>query len=405
MRSNTFVKPSSPLYIVLFTVFLDLLGFGILIPLLPYVALEYNASESQVGYLMASYSIAQFLFAPLWGRLSDRFGRRPILLISIAGAATGYLIFALSTTLTGLFISRIMAGVAAANISTASAVVADIMPPEKRTSGMGMIGAAIGMGFVFGPGLAGLLVGEDNFTLPFLAAAGLSSINFIIALFFLPETLNKAEPASRARRVSRNTLSSALSHPIIVCLLSISLLYYISFSCMESTFALFVLEQYGIGPRHNAYLLLLVGVIMVIVQGGIVGRLARLIGDQTVLVLGIIGLLGGLQLIGISSDFPVFMAGLVMLSVSAGFAGPSMTSLLSQRSAQSIQGGVLGLNQSMASLGRILGPLMGPYLFEFSGPRVPFYAAAALVGVALLILLPAVFYSTQTARPQPETSE
>lgn len=379
------------LSVILFTVFLDLLGFGILIPLLPYVALDFDATGAQVGFLMASYSIMQFLFAPIWGRLSDRVGRRPIILISLVGAMIGYLIFAYAESLTWLFVSRVLSGMAAANISTANAAVADLMPREKRTAGMGMVGAAIGAGFVFGPGLAGLLVGDGDYRLPFLAAAGLSALNLILAYFFLPETLNRAGVSEPSRRFNLQALSSALRIQYIPQLLGVSFLYFVAFAAMESTFALFLHHEFHASARLNAYLLLMVGIIMVVVQGGIVGRLARRWGDRPLLAMGIIGLMGGLVGISQSTTLSLFIIAIALLAVSAGLAGPALTSLISLSAPTGSQGGMLGLHQSMASLGRILGPLLGTQVFERIGPRAPFMCGAVLILLALVVLAPMLF--------------
>ncbi|MBI1387384.1 MAG: MFS transporter [bacterium] len=377
----------SVLPVVFFTVFLDLLGFGILIPLLPYVAVDYGASPFMVGLLMTSYSLAQFLFAPLWGAISDRAGRRPIILLSLAGSTAGYLIFAYSHTLTGLFISRILSGVAAANISTANAIIADVMPPEKRTKGMGMVGAAIGLGFVFGPAMAGVFVGEHNYTLPFLIAAGLSGLDFCMAAFMLPETKRADVESPVRKRYSWGLISSALGMRCVPTLLLTSLLYYIAFSAMESTFALFVLDQFGWNARTNGLVLFGVGLVMTFIQGGMVGRVSKRLGDFNVLTMGVFGVFAGLMLISESQTPTMFLTSVFIMSVSAGFASPALVSLISQFSAQEVQGGMLGLNQSMASMGRILGPLLGTALFGAAGAHSPFAAGATLVGISAALVL------------------
>lgn len=382
------MKQRRTLTLVFFTVFLDLLGFGILIPLLPYVAVDYGAAPFELGLLMASYSLAQFIFAPVWGRLSDKVGRRPIMIISLIGSTVGYLIFAYADTMTGLFVSRILSGAAAANISTAHAIVADIMPADKRTKGMGMVGAAIGLGFVFGPALAGVFVGEHNYTLPFLVAAGLSGLDLILVAAFLPETLPENGPTASRRRYSLDLLREALKARSVPSLLMVSLLYYTAFSAMESTFALFVLSEFGWEARTNGLLLFGVGLIIAFVQGGLVGRASKAMGDINVLMIGVFGLIAGLALIGASTVPPMFLSAVALMSVAAGFASPAMTSLISQHSAREFQGGIMGLNQSMASMGRILGPLAGTYCFEALGPHSPFAVSAAMMAIAFFVLAP-----------------
>ncbi len=380
------------LFLVFFTVFLDLLGFGILIPLLPFVATDYGASSFEVGMLMAVYSLAQFIFAPIWGRLSDHIGRRPIMVLSLAGSVVGYLMFAYSTTLIWLFISRILSGVASANISTANAIVADVMPPEKRTKGMGLVGAAIGLGFVFGPALAGLFVGQDDYTLPFLIAAGLSALDLVLVIFLLPETrkVTGADVPGR-RRFSIKLLRDAMQAPFIPSLLIISLFYYTAFSAMESTFALFVFSEFGWSARVNGLVLFCVGLVLAFVQGGLVGRVAKWLGDFTVLAYGLGGLTAGLFLMCLSYSPTLFLAAVFILAVAAGFATPSMTSLISQLSSDDFQGGMLGLHQSMASMGRILGPLVGTWAFDALGHHSPFAISAGIVLAAFLLMAPMRF--------------
>ncbi|MDP8244768.1 MAG: MFS transporter [Candidatus Hinthialibacter antarcticus] len=399
------------LFLVFFTVFLDLLGFGILIPLLPYVAVDYGATSFEVGLLMAIYSLAQFIFSPIWGRLSDRIGRRPIMILSLVGSVVGYLMFAFSHTLAWLFVSRLLSGIAAANISTANAIVADVMPPEKRTKGMGLVGAAIGLGFVFGPALAGLFVGKDDYMLPFLIAAGLSALDLVLVIFFLPETrkVTGADVPGR-RRFSIKLLRDAMQAPFIPSLLIISLCYYTAFSAMESTFALFVFSEYGWSARTNGLVLFCVGLVLAFVQGGLVGRVAKWLGDFNVLTYGLAGLTVGLFLMCLSYSPTLFLPAVFILSVSAGFATPSMTSLISQLSADDFQGGMLGMQQSMASMGRIIGPLLGTFAFGALGHHSPFAISAVIVLAAFLLMLPMRFRgATALVRPanlaQPEEAE
>ncbi len=379
------MQQRSLILLVFFTVFMDLLGFGILIPILPYIALDYQATPLQIGMLMAVYSMMQFLFSPIWGRLSDIVGRRPILILSLFGSTAGYIIFALSTSMTGLFISRILAGIAAANISTAQAVMADLLPIEKRTMGMGIVGAAIGMGFALGPGIGAIAVSEHNYTFPILLAALLSGIDLVLVLILLPETYkwqNSAHPARR--KFSLQILREAAKSSHILILLGISLLYYIAFAAMESTYALFGEANYSMKAWQNGAVLMCAGLIMAIVQGGILSRVTNRFGETPVFLCGAAGVLVGLFCIGASSTFYGFVGSTMLLAVSAGFVTPIISSLLSQLSGPNVQGGILGLNQSMASLGRILGPLSGTMLFE-EGHRYPFYLGAVLVFVLWIL--------------------
>jgi MFS transporter, DHA1 family, tetracycline resistance protein len=399
------MRKLSPLLIVFFTVFLDLLGFGILIPLLPYVGKAYHATDIQVGLLMASYSAAQFLFAPIWGRLSDWVGRRPIMLISLIGSTTGYLLFAFAHSLTMLFIARTLAGCAAANISTAQAIVADSLPPEQRTKGMGMVGAAIGLGFVLGPALAGILVSNQNYSLPFTVAAILSGLDFVLAFFLLPETYHfRADRSLEERRFSLRRLYEALHVEYIPRLLGISLLYYIAFSAMESTFALYGSKMFGMTERQNSAIMLLVGVLMVLIQGGAIRPATKRFGDRRLLVFGVCGVAAGLALMGLSNSISLLTLSVLIMAGASGFVAPSLTSLVSQFSADEVQGGILGLNQSMSSLGRIFGPLVGTTLFELVSPRSPFFACAVLLLAAFTAILPIKITCAVGESLQPETT-
>ncbi len=387
----------SPLFIVFFTVFLDLLGFGILIPLLPFVVLHFEATAVEGAFLMALYSICQFIFAPLWGRLSDRIGRRPIILISLVGSTLGYVLFGLANSLFLLFVSRIVSGIAAANISTAQAIVGDCLPPEKRTKGMGIVGAAIGLGFTIGPGLAGIVGLEHGYGLPFFIAAALSATDLVLAWFLLPETyhLRQEKQVSR-RRFSFDLLRQAVKVPYIPRLLFVSLCYYTAFSAMEITFGFYIEEVFSLTERHNGYIMFMIGIIIVIVQGGLVGRMARILGDRQVLMLGVVGVLTGLIFIGSVNTVPLLVLSVMLMAFASGFYLPTMTSLISQLSAQEVQGGILGLNQSMASLGRIGGPLLGAYFYETWMPRAPFWVGGILVTLALLTVIPLLFKSPST---------
>ena len=379
-----------------------------MIPLLTYVGKAYNASSIEIGLLMASYSAAQFVFAPMWGRFSDWVGRRPIMLISLIGSTTGYLMFAFAHSLTWLFIARIVAGCAAANISTAQAIVADCMPPEQRTKGMGMVGAAIGLGFVLGPALAGVLVTENSYTLPFIVAAVLSGLDFVLAFFLLPETLHyRRDQHLEERRFSIRRLYEALHVQYIPRLLSISLIYYIAFAAMESTFALYGMTLFGMTAKQNSAILFLVGILMVLVQGGAIRHASKRFGDRNLLVFGVCGVMIGLAFMGLSSTISLLTLSVSVMAIASGFVAPAITSLISQLSSDEVQGGILGLNQSMASLGRIFGPIVGTILFQFASPRAPFIACAVLVFTALLIVLP--LKSSLTTPPvfeaEPETNQ
>lgn len=379
----------SPMFIVFLTVFIDLLGFGIMIPLAPYFAKDFGADGLTFGFLMAVFSLMQFFFSPVWGRLSDRVGRRPIILLSLVASTTGYVIFAMAQSLTWLFVSRIIAGIGAANISTAQAVVADTMPPEKRTFGMAMIGMAIGFGFTFGPAIAGLCLwlNGGDYASVFWLAAGLSGLDFILAYFILPETLSKSgSEVVQEKRFSLSRLKQALSLPVISTLLISSLIFYVAFSIMEVMLGYFGKEALDLSPKGYTAIMFSVGMIMALVQGGLVYRISARIGDLNTLRIGMVGIFCGLFLLGFSPTITWMAVSTSILAAFVGLTTPAMTSLISQYSPSDIQGGMLGLNQSMASLGRILGPVIGGLTYDYIHIRAPFPVGGLMVLIVLVLL-------------------
>lgn len=378
----------SPVLIVFFTVFLDLLGFGILIPLSPFFAKEFGADGLTFGLLMTVYSVMQFIFSPLLGRLSDRVGRRPVMLISLAASTMGYVIFALAQSLTWLFVSRMIAGIGAANISTAQAIIADITPPDKRTRGMAIVGMAIGFGFCFGPGVAFLLLQDNNYAPVFWAAAVLSGLDFIFTYFLLPETRTATgTEAVIEKRFSFSRFRMALSLPIVSTLLISSLVYYTSFSMMEVTLGLFGENAFQLTAHGFSGIMFFVGMVMAFVQGGLVHQVAKRIGDFNTLRFGMMGIVVGLILLSLTPNITWLWCAVGLLGFFAGLSTPALTSLVSQYSPSDMQGGMLGLNQSMASLGRILGPVLGGLCFDYIHIRAPFPVGAVLVFLALIFLM------------------
>lgn len=377
----------SPLAIIFLTVFIDLVGFGIVLPLLPYYAESYGASSLTIGLLSTSYSLMQFLFTPVWGRLSDRFGRRPLILISLAGSSIGFLVFGLARTITGLFIGRMVAGIAGAIIPTTNAYIADVTPPEGRAKGMGLVGAAFGLGFILGPAIGGMLApfGYDK---PVLLASGLAGLNLVFAYFKLPESLTEAARSrAQSRRFDLKSLGNALSHPQIMPLLVIYLVAVFAFSNMEAMFSLLNEHRYGLTARQTGYLFAYIGVLMSLMQGVLVGRLVRRFGERRLVVLGTFTMIFALGSMPFTPNVLVYCLILAFVSFGAGINNPSITALLSKSSDVDEQGGIMGIAQSMASLGRILGPLWGGYAFQAFGVEWPFVTAAMFMGLAFLISL------------------
>lgn len=377
----------SPLAIIFATVFLDLVGFGIILPMLPYYAEGYGASSRTVGLLLASYSAMQFIFTPVWGRLSDRYGRRPLILLSLAGSCVGFLIFGLATNLTLLFVGRMVAGIAGAIIPTTQAYIADVTTPENRAKGMGLIGAAFGLGFVLGPAIGGLLApyGYDK---PSLLASAMAAANLAFASLKLPESLTEeTRRRAESRRFDLATLREALSHPRIGLLLAVFFVATFAFANMEGTFALLNEHRYGLDVRQTGYLFTFIGVLSVIMQGAVVGRLVKRFGEKSLVVVGTFTTALSLGLMPFAPNIPAYCAVIALLAFGTGVNNPSLSSLISRSSDPDKQGGVLGIAQSLSSMGRILGPVCGGYLWDAVGIPSPFLSAAVVMIVAFLLSL------------------
>ena len=386
---------ASPIVVVFVTVFIDLLGFGIVIPLLPFYAERFGATAFTVGMLATSFSLMQFIFAPLWGRLSDRVGRRPIILLGLLGSCLSYLAFGMANTLTALFAARIFAGIAGANIPTAQAVVADLTTPENRAKGMGIIGAAFGLGFIFGPAIGGFL-SRYGYSMPAFFASGLSLLNFAAAWFLLPETL---KPEHRAiERVGRiDALRAALARPHLPLLLVISFLIVAAFSAFEATFALFAERAYGFGASTIGYVFAFVGIILVIVQGALVGRVVKRVGEHHIMPASLAIVAIGLLMIPATRSVAALLAANGIMAVGMGFNNPSLMSLVSRYSAAEDQGGVMGLMQSLSSLARIVGPLWGGFAFDHLGIGMPYVSGAAVMALASALSIHALWRARLTA--------
>jgi len=319
---------------------------------------------------MASYSLMQFVFAPLWGRLSDRWGRRPLLLFSIAMTSVAFLMYALAPTFGWLVASRLFAGAATGNIGIAMAYVADVTRPEDRARGMGLIGAAFGMGFVLGPWMGGELSQAFGLSAPGFAAAALAAINGVVALFVLAEPPNRV----RAERTGRfAALFQELGKPGIRRLIVIYLLVVFAFAGMESTFALLSEHRYGLTAGEVGRVFGLIGVIIAIVQGGLIGPLTRRFGERSLLVAGLASMAVGLIAMPFAPGLAGLLTACVPLAAGNALANPSMSSLLSRSARAEDQGGTLGIGQSASALGRVLGPVTGTFVFDavwFAGPYV-----------------------------------
>jgi MFS transporter, DHA1 family, tetracycline resistance protein len=378
----------TPLAAVFMTVVVDLVGFGIVIPLLPLYASQFGASGLQVGLLMTIYSAAQLVAAPLWGRLSDRVGRRPVLLVSLVGSTVSYAIAALAGSLWLLFLARLLGGISGGNLSAAQAYVADVTTPEERARGMGLLGAAFGIGFVIGPAIGGALVMLGP-SVPFIGAALLCGVNFAWTFFTLPEPPRPAGgPRPPARRgVDWKELLAAIRKPRFLSLLVLSFCATFALANLEATFALSTHKLFGYGNRENAFLFTYIGVMLAITQAVLVGRLVRRLGEPVLIVLGLFVTVGGLFAVPYAHNLWHLLAILGVFSFGSGISTPSISSLISRAAGAHIQGGALGANQSAAALARVVGPACGGFCFDHFGVPAPYLLGATVMIVAWTISL------------------
>ena len=371
--------PAGPRLVLFLTVFIHLVGFGIVIPLLPYYAETYGANGATVGLLVASFSLMQFFFTPLWGRLSDRIGRRPVLLGSLVVTGISYLVFARAESLAVLFASRILAGIAGAAISTAHAYVADTTEPSRRTQGMGLIYAAFGAGFIFGPAIGGAL-SRFGYSVPGYAAAGFAFVAAGLALFLLPESLTpEVRRAAAARHPLRVSPASMFRRPVIGPALLLFYLSTLCFAAMEATFAIYGERKFQLGPQEVGYLMAFVGVVASILQAGVVGALARRFGEGTLVRAGVFVMGVGLVAMGIAPLFSLLVLAMGVVAVGSSLTGPSLAGLVSFAAGSEEQGAVLGVYSSMGSLARAVGPLLGGLAFDHIAHASPMWIGGLVV--------------------------
>lgn len=371
--------------IILFgTLIVVMMGFGMVIPLLGFYVKRFAAGGAALGLLMSSYAITQFFFAPLWGNLSDRFGRKPILAIGILGNALSQLWFGLATQLWMLFAARILAGVlSSATLPTAMAYIGDSTTEEQRGGGMGILGAAMGVGMVIGPGLGGLLA-RDSLSRPFFLAAGLSVLALLLVLIYLPESL---APAKRSRELQRrgsqfSIMSEALNSPIRILLIVTTLMSF-GLTNFESVFSLYALERYAYGPERVGFILMLIGLTSAVVQAALTGLLSRSIGEVNILRVSLLVSALGFIAMTFATSYAWVIATTLFFILGNAMLRPATASLISKRT-PSGQGVSMGLNNAFMSLGRILGPLWAGFTFDL-GIQLPYYSGAVMMVVGLLV--------------------
>jgi MFS transporter, DHA1 family, tetracycline resistance protein len=377
------------------TVFLDLVGFGLVIPFLPAMARDFGASDFTAAALAACYSLMQFVTVPVWGRVSDRVGRRPVLLWSIAASALGMVFLGFAQSLPAVFLARLWSGAATGNIAVAQAYIADVTTPRERAKGMGVIGMGFGLGFMIGPFIGGELgrfhvIGHQG-TLPAFISAGLSIINLVFALRYLPESL---PPESRTRLLGRFSIVDlgALRHigryPGVGLILLIGFNSIFWFAGVQAMFRLFTLDAFQMNIANTGRVLGLIGLISVIVQGGLIGRLTRRFGEIRLLAVALILMAAGfgLQGLSVSLGVSVFVIAASVGTVGTALHMPSVSSYISRRVGPDAQGATLGIMQSSGALARAMGPLLWGVLYDGLGLRIPCYIAAVAIAVFALAI-------------------
>lgn len=384
------------LIIIFMTVFIDLVGFGIIIPMNPYLAGKFGASPLQVGLLMSVYSLFQFIFSPVWGQLSDRYGRRPVILISLLGAALAHTGFAFATTLNGLLLARAFAGLFGGNISAAMAYIADVTAEKDRSKGMGLVGAAFGLGFICGPVIGGVFgqVGQTlgnappfNESFPALVAGGICFLNFLSALKFLPESrrITQTPVASSPRGFRFQRIYAALTKPVLGGLMILVFLNVFAMAHIEASLFLFVQDRFSWTQATASFGFAYIGLIMVFTQGYLIRKIMPKFGERKLLLAGLALSTFAYAVIAGSNEVFMLALGVTALGLGNGLVNPSLNGSISLVSGEDEQGANIGVSQSLSSLARILGPPTGGALYQYQGTWSPFLAAAVFCLGAVMV--------------------
>ncbi len=373
------------LFSIFLVVFIDLLGFSIILPLLPFYAETFGASATVVGLLVAIYAAGQMISAPLLGRLSDRYGRRPFLIISILGGAISFFILGLATNLTMLFIARLVAGLTAGNISVAQAYITDVTDAKNRSRGLGLIGAAFGLGFVIGPALGGLL-SQWGYAVPAFLAAGIATLNLVVVFFWLPESLTEERKneilLQKKPPISINSLLATLRKPIVGPLLHTRVFYGFAFALFQSVFALYGQYRFGLNAQNIGYLLTYVGVLSVITQGVLVGKISDRFPDHKIILFSTAIIGASFFAWAFAPNIIFLLVTLLPIAMAAGILNTIINTALTKAVPPVEFGGILGLSASLESATRVIAPSLGGFLLESLGTSAP----GVLGGVILIWL-------------------
>lgn len=378
------MKNNKSLLTIFLIVFIDLLGFGIILPLLPYIAEKYSAGPFQIGLLTATYSFFQLIAAPILGRLSDRYGRKKLLIISQFGSAVGYLILGLSGSLPILFLSRIIDGITGGNISIAQAYIADVTTKENRARGMGVIGAAFGLGFIFGPAIGGFL-SKFSYSAPAYFATVVSLLTVLSTIFFLKETVDEKEAKKSPKtKLNLKEFQRILSiYPIGILIITFFIINLAS-SIQQGNFALWTEKTFNYGPSENGWLFAYIGILAVFVQLKVLPFLAKKFDEKTILYISLFFMFIGLSLIPLIPSPNFLYVSLFFLPFGYGLSNPTIQALASKNVPKEEYGGTLGFLQSAGSLGRIIGPIIGGVIFQSFGKDNAFYFAGFIILVILI---------------------
>jgi DHA1 family tetracycline resistance protein-like MFS transporter len=372
---------SKPLLVLFITILVNLIGFGIIIPLLPFYATTYGASPVMIGLLFASFSISQLIAAPALGEWSDRWGRRPVLILSLIGTTISFVMLALATNLAMLFLARIIDGLSGGNITTARAYIADVTTEEDRAKAYGFLGAAFGLGFIMGPALGGFF-SHISYTAPIWVAAIVSVLATLLAWFWLPETRHRARAASGSPWRAVRDLAG---RPNLRVLLGVDFIYWMSFAVYQTTFALFGAHRFGFDAAKTGYFLSAFGFLGVIVQGGMVGPIVKRIGERRTLTAGLLLAATGWGGSALTYSLPVFALMLVPGAMGIGLCNATLSALISHSAGADEQGRVQGAAGALESVGRAAGPVWGNGALQHFGEGAAYAAAAVLLIGASLV--------------------
>ncbi len=374
----------SPIFVIVMTIFVDITGFGMIIPLLPFYAETFQTGSTALGVLVASFSLMQFVFAPILGRVSDNVGRRPVLLLSILISSISFIIFALANSFLTLLLSRIIAGMATES-AVAQAYIADITSKKERTTGIGKVGAAFGAGFIIGPAIGGFL-SVYGFSAPGFAAFALALLNFLFVFFFLPESTGHMYPSMRVASNSNagylRKLINALERPLIGSILVILFIITLAFSAIPVIAPLLGKAFFGFEEMEMSYVFVYIGVVQIVLQGFLIGRLAKKFGEEKLTVFGSLSMMLGIFTMPLIPHIMIFLASITMIAVGIGTMNTAVPGFVSKRTPENEQGGMMGVTQSVSSIARVPGPLIGGVVWDFAGLVAPFFLSATLLLVA-----------------------